>query len=135
MTPEQIAQIATQAAIAAVQAMGAATAAPVTPVAAAVELPPDPEDEAAAAETISENEARIKSIDGLAEQLVSEIMQPRHAEVFDWCARSRGVSRAELFRQVVRSFVASETPNWRESKGMGGGSTKSAETMSRLKGE
>lgn len=135
LTPEQIAAIATQAALAAVAAVtgGSAAASPVT-------TPQEPEydeaaDEAAAIETIKENEAHARAIEPLAAEIIPQLMQERHLIVFRWLALARGVSEAELLRQIVRSEVARETPNWREAQGMGGKSTKSAATMAALKGE
>lgn len=136
LTPEQIAAIATQAALAAVAAVtgGAVSAAPPSPE---VQEPPYDEaaDEAAALETIRENEAHAREIEPLAAELIPQLMQERHLIVFRWLALARGVSEAELLRQIVRSEVARETPNWREAQGMGGKSTKSAATMAALKGE
>ena len=132
LTAEQIAEIATKAALAAVQA--ATAGAPTTPAKQA-ELPDDEADEAAARLTIEENERHYQGANELADKLLPMIMAARHREVFQWLARSRGVSEAELMRQVLRAEVARETPNWREAQGMGGSSTKNAATMARLRGE
>lgn len=134
LTPEQIAAIATQAALAAVAAVTGGTA-------AAVPVTQEPEydeaaDEAAALQTIEENEAHSREADPIAAELLPLIMQERHLIVFRWLAQERGVSEAELLRQVVRATVASETPNWRlATQGKMGGSTKSAAVMAKLRGE
>ena len=136
LTPEQIAAIATQAALAAVAAVTGGT------VAASPAEPEKPEpvydeeaDERGALETIRENEAHAREIEPLAAELIPKLMQERHLIVFRWLAFARGVSQSELLRQIVRAEVARETPNWREAQGMGGKSTKSAQTMAALRGE
>lgn len=134
LTPEQIADIAVKAALAAVTAATGGTVA-----AAPVEQESgydDAADEAAALETIATNEAHAREADPIVAELLPLIMQDRHLIVFKWLAASRGVSDAELIRQVVRAAVALETPNWREAtSGKVGGSTKSAATMAALRGE
>lgn len=133
LTPEEIADIAVKAALAAVQAVTAGAAAvPAKPV---PELPDDPQDEAAARAVIAENERQLQLANALSEELLTMIMQPRHLEVFNWLANVRGVSGADLMRQILRAEIARETPNWREAQGKGGGSTKSAATLAALKGQ
>lgn len=135
LTPEQIAAIATQAALAAVAAVTGGSAAAPPVIQPQVPEYDEAADEAAALETIRENEAHAREIEPLAAELIPQLMQERHLIVFRWLAVARGVSEAELLRQIVRSEVARETPNWREAQGMGGKSTKSAATMAALKGE
>lgn len=137
LTPEQIAAIATQAALAAVAAVTGGTVAAV-PAEPEVQEPEYDEaaDEAAALETIEANEAQARAVEPIVAELLPLIMQERHLIVFRWLARERGVSDAELIRQVVRATVALETPNWREAtSGKISGSTKSAATMAALRGE
>lgn len=129
LTPEQIAEIATKAAVAAVQAMATAPA----PSKPAVELPDDPEDEAAAAETIRQNEAKIAEVEQMATDLLPHIMEPRHLEVFRWMTGN--LSNAAALRQIIRSAVAAQTPNWREAKNGFAGSTKNPATLAAIKGE
>lgn len=139
LTPEQIAAIATQAALAAVAAATGGTVAAVpSPSEPVVQEPEYDEaaDEAAALETIEANEAQARAVEPIVAELLPLIMQERHLVVFRWLARERGVSDAELIRQVVRATVALETPNWREAtSGKISGSTKSAATMAALRGE
>lgn len=134
LTPEQIADIAVKAALAAVTAATGGTVA-----AAPVEQESgydDAADEAAALETIATNEAHARDADPIAAELLPLIMQERHLIVFRWLAQERGVSEAELLRQVVRATVALETPNWRlATQGKMGGSTKSAAVMAQMRGE
>lgn len=137
LTPEQIAAIATQAALAAVAAVtgGTVAAVPSEPVVQEPEYD-EAADEAAALETIEANEAQARAVEPIVAELLPLIMQERHLIVFRWLARERGVSDAELIRQVVRATVALETPNWREAtSGKISGSTKSAATMAALRGE
>lgn len=137
LTPEQIAAIATQAALAAVAAAtgGTVAAVPSEPVVQEPEYD-EAADEAAALETIEANEAQARAVEPIVAELLPLIMQERHLIVFRWLARERGVSDAELIRQVVRATVALETPNWREAtSGKISGSTKSAATMAALRGE
>lgn len=129
LSAEQIAEIATKAAIAAVQAMATAPA----PSRPAEDLPEDKEDEAAAAETIRQNEAKLVEIEQMATDLLPHIMEPRHLEVFRWMTGN--LSNAAALRQIVRSAVAAQTPNWREAKNGFSGSTKNPATLDALKGE
>lgn len=138
LTPEDkvdIATIAAQAAVAAVQAMGIAPATVSTPTKKAEELPDDPEDEAAAAATIRENEEKTAAIEQMATDILPHIMEPRHLEVFKWMAQ--GSSNAVALRAVVRQSVSAALPNYREATrgGMSGGSTKNPATLAQLKGE
>lgn len=136
LSPEDkadIATIAAQAAVAAVQAMGLTAPAPARPSKPAEELPDDPEDEAAAAETIRENEAKIAEIEQMATDLLPHIMEPRHLEVFRWMTGD--MPNAAALRQIVRTAVAAQTPNWREAKNGFAGSTKNPATMAAIKGE
>lgn len=134
LTPEQIADIAVKAALAAVsEATGGAA---VPPAAEVIEPTYDEAaDELAAIETIKANEAHAREVEPIISELLPRLMQERHLIVFRWLATARGVSEAELLRQIVRATVALETPNWREAQGMGGKSTKSVATMAALRGE
>lgn len=127
-----IATIAAQAAVAAVQAMGLTSPASSRP-SKAEELPDDPEDEAAAAETIRENEAKIAEIEQMATDLLPHIMEPRHLEVFRWMTGN--LSNAAALRQIIRSAVAAQTPNYREAKNGFSGSTKNPATIASLTGQ
>lgn len=129
---EMIAQIAAQAAITAVQAMGAAPAAPVAQARPAVDLPDDAEDEAAARAEIEANEAKKRHMAEMVETLLPELMQPRHLEVFRWLGKARGVADGILLQQIVRAEVMKNLNAFRESRGMGGGSTNNKETIAEL---
>lgn len=134
LTPEQIADIAVKAALAAVSAATGGAAVP--PAAEVIEPTYDEAaDELAAIETIKANEAHAREVEPIISELLPRLMQERHLIVFRWLATARGVSEAELLRQIVRATVALETPNWREAQGMGGKSTKSVATMAALRGE
>jgi hypothetical protein len=136
LSPEdkaELATIAAQAAVAAVQAMGLTAPASSRHSKPAEELPEDPEDEAAAAETIRENEAKIAEIEQMATDLLPHIMEPRHLEVFRWMTGN--LSNAAALRQIIRTAVAAQTPNWREAKNGFAGSTKNPATMAQIKGE
>lgn len=122
---ELIAQIAAQAAVAAVAAMGAQApaAAPEEP-----EVDDVAEDRAARA-SIEENERKAAQIAAMAEDLIPELMQERHLIVFKWAAQQSGLTVGGLLRQVVRTFVASKTNDWREAQGAGGSSSRNLEGL------
>lgn len=130
-------EIIAQAVAAALAAAGVGSAAPAaaSPQQQKSDLPEDKEDEAAARASIAANERKMEEVNVIAAEILPQIMQPRHLIVFKWLAQQRGVSEADLMRQVLRAEVARETPNWREAQGLGGASTKNAATMARLKGE
>lgn len=136
LSPEdkaELATIAAQAAVAAVQAMGLTASAPAKTGKPSEELPDDPEDEKAAAETIRENEAKIAEIEQMATELLPHIMEPRHLEVFRWMTGN--LSNAAALRQIIRSAVAAQTPNYREAKNGFSGSTKNPATIASLTGQ
>ncbi len=135
LTPEEKAEMATiaaQAAVAAVQAMGL-TAPPAKPAKPSEELPDDPEDDAAAAETIRQNEEKIAQIEQMATDLLPHIMEPRHLEVFRWMTGD--MPNALALRQIIRTAVAAQTPNFREATKGYSGSTKNPATIASLAGQ
>lgn len=130
-------EIIAQAVAAALAAAGVGSAAPAasSPQQQKSDLPEDKEDEAAARASIEANERKMQAVNDVAAEILPQMMAERHLIVFRWLAKERGISEADLMRQVLRAEVARETPNWREAQGLGGASTKNAATMARLKGE
>lgn len=136
LTTEQITQIAVQAALAAVAAAQSGGDVPPAEVGLAAKIDAaDENEDREIAETFAAHDRELEQIAEATDKLLPLIMQARHLVVFSWLAKERGVSDAELLRQIVRAEMAGQLPAWREANGKGGSSTKSAETMARLKGE
>lgn len=125
---DMIAAIAAKAAAAAIQ--GVAAASPAAPVAAPAEAEgEDAEDEEAARRSVAEQEAKIAALGEAVEEIIPQIMQPRHLEVWRFMMASRQLTAPELLRQIIRAEVARVTPDFREWRGGGGSSSRNIEAL------
>lgn len=73
--------------------------------------------------------ATMKDADKLVEDLITLLLPARDMEVFNWMLEVLQVSKADLFKQILRAAIVRERRNHREAMGGGGASSQNLEKL------